>query len=201
MKQKNERPPYKPAFNIQMYNAIDNVDLMIRETHPSREVIDLYEEAVNYYAGLTFVFDNLSQIIWVWIPIYGPKKRGWVKKLARLGHKCVESQDPSVCKKFSKEVIERLEEELNCTITNYEVKPVIEGQHPDDFEYLFLYEVQEYGLYSQHYFRPDVQMRMPMEEYDAPSEEPVRKCPNCGWIVSKDATHCPRCKAELPPPE
>ena len=29
-----ERRPYKPSFNIQAYNVIDRVDLIIREAQP-----------------------------------------------------------------------------------------------------------------------------------------------------------------------
>jgi len=179
-----------------MYNVIDNVDLMIRETHPTREVIDLYEEALNYYAGLTFMFDNLSQIIWIWIPQYGPDKRSWVKKAAKYGRKYKDKGKEKYKRKLVDLVKEKLERDLDCKIENYEFKVVLENQHPDDFEYLFLYEVQEYGLYSKHYFRPDVQMRMPMDT-EVHVEEKVRKCPDCGWILSKEATKCPRCKKEL----
>ena len=179
-----------------MYNVIDNVDLMIRETHPSRQVIDLYEEAVNYYGGLTFLFDNLSQIIYVWVPEYGPDKRGWVKKAAKYARKYKDKNKDKYKNKLVDMIKEKFLEEMGVVIKNYEFRIVLENQHPDDFEYLFLYEVQEYGLYSQHYFRSDVQMRMPMDT-EPVVEEKVDKCPECGWILSKGATKCPRCKHDL----
>jgi hypothetical protein len=171
---------YKPSFNIQAYNVIDRVDLTLRETHPSREIVDLYTEN-NYYGGISFFFDNIGKVIWVWISNYA-KKRDWAKKIA--GEK-----NPD---KFAKLCLKILEDELDRVIKGYEIKRVEEGVHPDDFELLFLYEIQEYDLYNQHYFRPEVEMLMPVEQ--APVEQTTTKCPKCGWIISAGKNKCPRCQ-------
>ena len=175
-----ERKPYKPSFNIQAYNVIDRVDLSIRETHPSREIVDLYSEN-NYYGGISFFFDNIGKIIWVWIARY-TKHKDWAKKI-------VNEKNPD---KFKKLVHKILEDELDKTIEGYEIHRVEEGNHPDDFELLFLYEIQEFELYNQHYYRADVQMLMPQEA--TPVEQTVTKCPKCGWILTKGKTKCPRCQ-------
>lgn len=174
------KKPYKPSFNIQAYNVIDRVDLGIRETHPSREVIDLYSENP-YYGGISIFFDNLGKVIWVWISSY-QKKRDWAKKLA----------NEKDLKKFTDLATKILEQELNCDLAGYTIKKVEENNHPDDFELLFLYEIQDFALYNKHYYRPDVEMRMPQE---APKiEDKVTNCPKCGWILSKGKTKCPRCQ-------
>ena len=54
-----------------------------------------------------------------------------------------------------------LENELNVSLTAYKIIRVDEGNHPNDFETLLLYEVQDFDLYNKHYFRPDVEMLMP----------------------------------------
>ena len=74
-----EQRPYKPSFNIQAYNVIDRVDLIIREAQPSREIIDLYSDNP-YYGGVSFFFDNLGKIIYAWISTYA-KKRDWAKRI------------------------------------------------------------------------------------------------------------------------
>lgn len=175
--------PFKPSFNIQAYNVIDRVDLSLRETHPSREVIDLYSDN-NYYGGVSFFFDNIGRVIWVWIARYA-KQRDWAKKIAK-------ETDP---KKFKDIVLKILQDQLDRVIENYDVQRVEEGVHPDDFETLLLYEIQEYDLYNQHYFRPDVEALMPVEE--APVETTVTKCAKCGWILTKGKTKCPRCQTPV----
>lgn len=183
-----QRRPFKPSFNIQMYNIIDRVDLIVRETHPTREVIDLYQESVNYYGGVTFLFDNLGKIIYGWISNYA-KKRDWAKKLA--GEK-----NPQ---KFEKLVIENLERELDMSLEGYKVKREEEGIHSNEFETLFLYEVAEFELYQEHHYRPDVEMLMPQDNLYKPNlDDAIRKCPKCGWILSKGKTKCPRCQTEVP---
>jgi hypothetical protein len=177
------RRPYKPAFNVQAYNVIDRVDLGVRETHPSREIIDLYSENA-YYGGVSFLFDNIGKIIWGWISNYA-KKREWAKKIA--GEK-----NPA---KFEALVKKTLEEELNVQLTGYTVKRVEEGNHPNDFEELFLYEIQDFDLFNKHYYRADVEMLMPQET--PKSQERVNKCPKCGWIISKGKNKCPRCQTVI----
>ncbi len=175
-----ERRPYKPSFNIQAYNVIDRVDLIIREAQPSREIIDLYSDNP-YYGGVSFFFDNLGKIIYAWISTYA-KKRDWAKRIG--GEK-----DP---RKFEMLVRKTLENELNVSLTAYKIIRVDEGNHPNDFETLLLYEVQDFDLYNKHYFRPDVEMLMPQETPTI--EEAVIKCPKCGWILSKGKNKCPRCQ-------
>jgi tRNA(Ile2) C34 agmatinyltransferase TiaS len=55
-----------------------------------------------------------------------------------------------------------------------------------------LYEIQDFALYNKHYYRADVEMLMPQET--APVEEAIKKCPKCGWILSKGKNKCPRCQ-------
>ena len=181
MSERDKLRPYKATYNIQMYNCIDRVDLTIRETHPSREIIDIYSEN-NYYGGISFVFDNLSRMIWVWIAKYS-KKRSWAKKLTKEND----------ADKFTKKTYNVLEDLLQRKLDNFEVRRVDEGNHPDDFEMMFLYEVQDIDLYSEHYLRGDVTMLMP-DESSYYVEEKVEKCPKCGWILSADKTKCPMCK-------
>jgi hypothetical protein len=178
--------PYKPSFNVQMYNVIDRVDLTIRETHPTREVIDLYSEN-NYYGGVSFLFDNIGKIIFGWISLYA-KKRDWAKKMAK-------EKDPN---KFASLVLKTLQDEIRRTITGYRIVRVDEGNHPNDFETLFLYEVQDFNLYQQHYYRPDVEMLLPVT--DVYVEEKTKKCPKCSWILSKGKTKCPRCQFDSAAP-
>ena len=181
---KNLRP-YKPDFNVQMYNVIDRVDLSIRETHPTREVIDLYQESVNYYGGITFVFDNIEKIIYCWVSRYA-KKRDWAKKIAK-------AINP---KKNAQLVIGHLQEELGRSLEGYKVKREVEGEHSDPFETMFLYEVQDFKLYQKHYYRDDVQMLMP-DESSYFVAETTTKCPKCNWIISAGKSKCPMCQYEL----
>lgn len=180
--------PFKPSFNVQMYNVIDRVDLSIRETHPTREVIDLYEESVNYYGGITFLLDNITKVIYTWVSNYA-KKRDWAKKIG--GEK-----NPT---KLERMVLEILEKELGITFAGYKVKREEEGNHSNEFETMFLYEVQEFDLYKQHYYRSDVEALMPQEDIYSPKvEETILKCKKCGWILSKGKTKCPKCQTPVP---
>jgi hypothetical protein len=172
--------PYKPSFNVQAYNVIDRVDLSIRETHPNREVVDQYSENA-YYGGITFVFDNIGKVIYTYVTRY-LKKRDWAKKIDK-------EKNPINLKKL---VLNILESQLDRVIEGYDVKRVEEGEIDNDFETLFLYEIQDYSLYQQHYFRSDVEMLLPQP--DPVVEERVAKCPKCGWILSKGKNKCPRCQ-------
>ena len=176
-------PPYKPSWNVESYLLIDRVDLYLKETAATRENVDFYQD-IEHFGGIIFYFDNYAKIIYVWVSNYW-KHRDWAKKIAK-------EQNPV---KFQKAVIEILQKEMQKDLTGYKVVRVNEGEINNDFETLFLYEIVEFHLYKQHYFRADVQMLMPQEEQEAPK---IRECPNCGWVLSADATVCLKCKTPVP---
>ena len=163
-----------------MFVLKEKATLEVEEIQQSREVIDLYSEIPDF-AGLVFIFDNLNKVIWVWCSEYA-KPKGWGKKVKK-------EKNPQ---KVAQLVLSNLEEEMQVDLHDYKVAKVIEGNHPDEFEKLFLYDVVDVNLYQKHYYKPEYSYLYDYEQEEE-SGSGTKKCKNCGWIMSKDKTKCPRC--------
>ena len=177
------KPPYKPSWNIESYLLIDRVDLYLKETAATRENMDFYQD-IEHFGGIIFYFDNLEKNIFVWVSLYW-KHRDWAKKIANEKN----------ADKFPKVVIKILEKEMEKDFSGYKVFRVNRSEINNDLENLFLYEIVEFTLYKQHYYRADVQMLMPQEDQEVAK---VQECSKCGWVLSADAKECPRCKTPVP---
>lgn len=176
-------PKYKPAWNIEFYRVLDKAQLELEETQASREVIDLYSE-ISDFAGVVIILDNLNKKIWVWCSIY-TKSTGWAKKI-------IAETNP---KKISELVLKILSDEMKVDFSDYKVEKVTEGNHPDDFEKLFLYDVVDVNLYQQHYYKPEYEHLYTYEQQEK-AESATKKCKNCNWIMSSDKKVCPRCRKD-----
>lgn len=179
-------PKYKPAWNVEFYQVVDKGQVILEETEQSRQVIDLYSEIPDFM-GIVVIFDNLNKIIWAWCSRY-VKPRGWAKKLIKYVKKGKKQ-------KFADFLLEVLKDEMEKDFSDYKVAMVTEGQHPNEFEELFLYDVVDINLYKKHYYKPEYQH---LYNYMEPEEEePVtKKCKNCGWIMSSDKKVCPKCRKD-----
>ncbi len=174
---------YKPQWNVESYQLIDRVELYLKETAATRENIDFYQD-IEHFGGIIWYFDNHAKKIYTWICTYW-KHRSWAKKIAK-------ETNP---KKFAKRVRDILEKEMRKDFSEYEIIRVEEGEINNDFETLFLYEIVDYELYQEHYYRPDVQMRMPQETVE--TEPAIDRCPHCDWIISAGTTKCPKCQKDV----
>jgi len=174
-------PKYKPAWNLEFYRVVDKAQLEIEETQPTREVIDLYSEIPDF-AGIVFIFDNLNKIIWTWCSRY-VKSSSWAKKI-------IKEKNPN---KVAQLVLKHLQDEMQVDLSDYKVAKVVEGEHPNEFEELFLYDVVDYNLYKQHYYKPEYQHLYDYMQENEP-ESQTKKCKNCGWIMSISKNICPRCR-------
>lgn len=186
----DEIDKYKPTWNVEAFNAVEEVDVVLRETEPSRMVIMEYADIPNY-AGLSVFLDNINKIMYVWVSEYA-KHRGWVKK------KIVKAKTP---KEFAVAIILQFARDLKVDMRDYKVVRVNEGQETEDFEWLFMYEIAEIGLYSQFYPKPEYQLMFQEREERLAAEraakEALKKCPKCGWLLTSGKTVCPRCKHDL----
>ncbi len=176
-----ELKKYKPEWNIEFFVVKQKIDLVIEETQASRDIIDIYSEIPNY-VGITFVLDNLNKIIWTWCSIY-QKSKGWAKKL-------IKEKKPQ---KFADLVLKQIQEGFKSDLSDYKITKVIEGDHPNEFEQLFLYDIVGYNLYEKHYTKPEYESQFISQE-QSKVESATKKCKSCGWILSETKNICPRCK-------
>ena len=168
---------YKPQMNVELYRVQDRVDLSLGQTAVTREILDLYYD-FEFFGGLVFVFDNHAKIIYTYVT--SADCRSWAKKISK-------ATDQAKCAKLTQKY---LQSEMEVNLSDYHFIRINEGEIHNEFEKTFLYAINPIEMYSQHYYRDDVQMLMPEEE----PEVELSKCPTCGWILSSPGAACPRCK-------
>lgn len=179
---KNQYRPYKPSWNIELYQVLDKAMLEIQEASATRETIDMYSE-IEDFAGIVFILDNIEKIIWTWCSNF-VKSTGWAKKM-------IKEKKP---KKLAEMVLSIMADEMQQDFSNYKVAKVIEGNHPNEFEQLFLYDIVDINLYQKHYIKPEYQHLYGYQEDPEEVKSKTKKCKNCNWIMSNDKTVCVRCK-------
>ena len=88
------------------------------------------------------------------------------------------------------------ENELNYDISNYSVHRALDNLGL--FTKLFKYQINEFPLYKKHYLLPQYEGEEEEEEIQEEAQAEVaaniKKCSNCGWIISADTEICPKCK-------
>ncbi len=97
--------------------------------------------------------------------------------------------------KLGKLTAEVFANELNYDIGAYQVKRAL--NYRELFLRLFKYQINEFPLYKQHYLLPEFEEEEKEKAEASQAKEVVttnvRKCANCGWILSAKTTICPKC--------
>lgn len=138
------------------------------------------------YLGLDFVVDNINKMIWVWQDD-NIKTKKQIKKIKN------ESKESKLCEKTT----ELFEDLLNYDISSYDCKRAV--KYKETFLKLFKYQINEFPLFKQHYYLPQYEGEEEaldhgvVEEEEAEELSNLKKCANCGWIISADTTVCPKC--------
>ncbi|MHA1733433.1 MAG: zinc ribbon domain-containing protein [Promethearchaeota archaeon] len=175
---------YKPEWNLEAYNAVEEIDVILQETQPTRSVLMEYGD-MDDYRGVTMIVDNIEKKIWVWVSEYA-KHKSWTKKLKK-------TRDP---KKFAALVYNVIANTLKYDLREFEVIRVDEGQETEDFEWLFMYEISPLTLYQKHYPKTEYQQMFNEREERLALEKAknaMTKCPHCGWLLTGGKTVCPKC--------
>ncbi len=179
---------YKPEWNLEAFNAIEEVDVVLKETEPTQSFLMEYGD-MDEYRGITIVIDNIDMKIYVWVSEYA-KHKGWTKKVRK-------TTDP---KKFSGLVLKAFAELLRYDMRNYEIIRIDEGRETEDFQWLWMYELASLKLYQQHYPKTEyMEMFQEREERLAleKAQQSMSKCPHCGWLLTGTKEKCPKCGKEI----
>jgi hypothetical protein len=172
------------GFNLEGYYIKSYGGITLAEFMPTRDGLNSLIEKEGYL-GVCFIIDNIEQFIWIF-------------------------QDDSIkTKKFIKSVKNEKKEDklLEMTIaifaneTSYDVSSYQVRRALDSlplFNYLLKYQINEYPLYQQHYLLPgEEEVSKDLAAADtarAKATANVKKCANCGWIISKTVEICPKCR-------
>ena len=136
------------------------------------------------YLGIVFVFDNIDKDLWVYQE-KEIKAKGIAKKIKKQNK----------VKKLAKYVEKVFEKEKNYDISGYDIKRALDDKQA--FRQLFKYQINEYPLYKQHYLLPEYEALQQEDSIKDEAQEEasanLKKCANCGWILSADTTVCPKC--------
>src|SRR5271157_1044223 len=169
------------TWNIEAFHVKEVVDPEFVETAATRSAIQEYADEKDY-CGMTVFFDNIKKEIFVWVVAYA-KHKGWVKKLVGMHGDKFDIQFREIFQKIAKK-----------NIRDYTVTRIDEGQETEKFEWIFMYEIAELAVYTQHHPKAEYQeMFDRLEEEKAIKESSVKKCEKCGWILTAGKTVCPRC--------
>lgn len=177
---------YSAHWNLEGYNIILEGIPVLREFIPSQSILVEYSE-IPGYLGVTFIFDNIGKFLWI-NQVQDVKGKGWVKRFLK------ESSE----KKLKEMTFKLFEQELKVDVTEYFFRRANNARV--EFEKLFMYELAEYPLYTKHYFKPEFEQHAVEEQKEEVKEslnQSLNECPSCGWVVSKTAEVCPKCKNSL----
>ena len=172
------------GFNLEGYYIKQIWGLKVLEFIPTKETFDgLIEE--DGFLGVCFIIDNVNKHIWVY-QFDNVKAKKYVKALKS------EKKD----KKLSELTKNLFENELNYDISSYSVHRALDNL--GIFTKVFKYQINEYPLYKTHYYLPqyegEEEEQGVQEEAQAEVSANIKKCANCGWIISANTTVCPKCK-------
>ncbi len=171
------------GFNLQGYFIQSLGGLKLQEFIPTKDEFESLREKEDYL-GVCFIIDNIEKLMWVFQD-ESIKTKKFVKSL--MG----ESKDEKLAK-LTEEVFAN---ELNYDIGAYQVKRAL--NYRELFFRLFKYQINEYPLYKQHYLLPEFEEEEKEKAEATQTKEEVssnvRKCANCGWIISTKVTVCPKC--------
>ncbi|MGV9204938.1 MAG: zinc ribbon domain-containing protein [Promethearchaeia archaeon] len=171
------------GFNIEAYYLSNVAGVSLQEFIPNFRKFETMISRDDYL-GVLFVFDNIEKNLWVYQE-KEKKAKGIAKKIKK------ESKE----KKLTKYVEKVFEKEKNYNISSYDVKRALDDMQA--FRQLFKYQINEYPLYKQHYLLPEYEALQQEETVEEQAKEEasanLKKCANCGWILSADTTVCPKC--------
>lgn len=172
------------GFNLEAYYIYEHGTVRMAEFIPTMTRFGTLSENEEYL-GVSFFVDNIEDRIWVYQDEY-VKTQKPVKKLKK------EKKDEKL-QKLTASVFEKL---LNYSIEGYDVKRAL--SYKDHFMKIFKYQINEFPLYKKHYLLPQYEAmegyKEAEEELPEDTEPTVRKCANCGWIISANTEICPKCK-------
>lgn len=172
------------GFNLEGFYFREYGGIVLREFVPTKDGFESLLE-VKGYLGVCFIFDNIEKLIWIYQDD-AVKTKKYVRVIK------TEKKD----EKLAELTKEAFEKELNYDISGYSVKNALSYQ--EVFSKIYKYQINEYPLYTQHYLLPEYEEeekeKAAKEEAKAEASANIRKCANCGWIISANAAICPKCR-------
>lgn len=142
------------------------------------------------YLGVFFVFDNINQEVWIYQDDE-IKTQKVVKSLKK----------EKKVRKLAEKTVQLFVDMRNVDITSYAFVRAKDDE--DALLELFKYQINEYPLYTQHYYLPRYEGEKEalevgaVEQWESEEEvSTVMECKNCGWVISKGAEVCPKCRRD-----
>ncbi|MHA1293377.1 MAG: hypothetical protein ACTSQJ_12000 [Promethearchaeota archaeon] len=171
------------GFNLEGYYFIVHKGIRLQEFIPTKSNFEELPQKEGY-SGVCFIFDNIEKIVWIFQDD-DIKTKKFVKSIKN------ETKE----KKLAELTVSIFANELNYDITNYEIKRAT--IHGSSFLEIFKYQINQYPLYQQHYLLPEYEdLEKEKEKIKSIKEDSsanIKKCANCGWIISANLTVCPKC--------
>jgi hypothetical protein len=172
------------GFNLEGYYLRSSGGITLSEFMPTREGLEALKENEGYL-GVCFIIDNIEQFIWVF-------QDDTIKTKKVI--KSVKNQKKE--DKLLEMTIRIFASELNYDVSTYQVRRALDS--PPLFNQLLKYQITEYPLYQQHYMLPEYEEeskdKAAAEGARVKATANVKKCANCGWIISKTVEICPKCR-------
>ncbi|TFF90683.1 MAG: zinc ribbon domain-containing protein [Promethearchaeota archaeon] len=175
------------AFNLEGFYLSSKGGFRMLEFIPTKVRFDELSTQEDYL-GVCFVVDNIEKKIWVY-----QDDTIKTKKIV----KPIKNEKKQ--KKLQSKTETLFEKLMEYDISDFEVLNGLENL--GQFTQLFKYQINEFPLYSQHYYLPQYEHEEEAKAAEEEAQEEVtanlKKCPNCGWLISADTEICPKCKRNI----